>query len=252
MGLAPGADGTMNLVAARSTGLNDEARVINSARLLQEPPYQPGMEPYQGTSSFGRVPPGHPWLPGSVNSNRRHVFCEDLDGDGRTEVVTDVNGTWNRVGVWDVNGGPKYLVDFGPRSEFSTHDESLNMGATNVRGLILADLDGDGRQEIVVALWRGLILALNSRCEKVWARRLPSPPTVLAGATLPGEKTPWLVAGCEDGSVLVLNGRGTPIRAGSVPGRPTGIAVLADSKRDPYAAIGTEEGEVRTFQLSRE
>jgi hypothetical protein len=33
-----------------------------------------------------------------------HILYEDMDGDGTKEVVSETNGTWNRVTVWDVNG----------------------------------------------------------------------------------------------------------------------------------------------------
>ena len=46
--------------------------------------------------------------------NRHHLFYEDLDGDGSKEVISEINGTWNRVTVWSAGGRALYDASFGP------------------------------------------------------------------------------------------------------------------------------------------
>jgi hypothetical protein len=160
---------------------------------------------------------------------RRHVFVEDLDGDGQKEVAGEIDGTWNRIGVWAADGSPLFNVHLGP-GEFEPPPKPCPR--RNVRGLDVADVDGDGKQEMA----GGLVLALNHRCEKVWSKRLPSPPTVLACVR---SQEPWIAVGCEDGTLIALDGRGEILRVGRAQGRPECIAVL-----DGMAVGGTDAGEV--------
>ena len=82
-------------------------------------------------------------------------------------MVSEINGTWNRVTVWSEDGRALHNVHLGPGERIPTD---------NVRDFDVVDLDGDGRKTLLTALSGGLILALNHRCERVWSRRLPSPP----------------------------------------------------------------------------
>ena len=163
--------------------------------------------------------------------SRKHIFYEDLDGDGKREVASEVNGTWNRVSVWAEDGTPLYNAHFGPGQRIPTD---------NMRDLDIADLDGDGRKEIVAAISSGLVVALDCRCKKVWARRMPSPPTVLACVRTDGGTR--VVVGCEDGSLIVLDGKGETVGAGQVDGRPTCILVV-----DETVVVATDRGEVKAL-----
>jgi len=177
---------------------------------------------------FHNVPPGHTYVGGWSAQNRSHLFYTDLDGDGRKSVVSEVNGTWNRVTVWDPSGEAKAGVNFGPGPKSP---------AKTVRDLDILDLDGDGRQEILVALADGLLIALNPQCERLWSTRLPSPAAALVA--LPGK----VLCALDDGQVLRLGADGRAMAAGRVPQRPTSAERLPDGR----VLVVTQAGELVVF-----
>ena len=179
--------------------------------------------------AFGDVPGGHTSIGGWACMSRDHIYYADVDGDGESEVVSEINGTWNRLTVWAADGTPKYNLQLGPGDPIP---------ARNVRDLALVDINSDGLPEMVVALASGLILATTGRCEPLWSRRLDSPPTVLAAYS----GCNGLLAACEDGTVIVLNDEG----------EVTGVTTLDGSARHAQTvnggvAFGTETGEVAVF-----
>jgi hypothetical protein len=118
-----------------------------------------------------------------------------------------------------------------------------------MRDLDVADLDGDGKQEILAAVSNGLVVALDCRCRKIWAKKLPSPPTVLKTMTPPNAKTPRIVVGCQDGSVFVLDGKGAIIRSGKITGAPTRIAALDEANPGLGVLLATSKGNVALFRI---
>jgi len=229
--LVPGPNGSVNLLAARKYNGTNTVRIINNKKL----------DP--GERGFYSVPPGHTYVGGWSSMNRYHLFCEDLDGDGTKEVISEINGTWNRVTVWTLEGKPLYDASFGPGARIS--GPGARFPTKNMRDLEIADLDGDGKKEILAATSSGLIVALNYKCEKLWATRLDRPPTVMKCMTPQGAKLPWIIVGCEDGSVVVLDGKGQVIRLGKVTGRPTCIEGLPG----PEVLLATQKGEVKAFEV---
>ena len=175
--------------------------------------------------SFDGVPPGHANIGGWACMSRKHIFYEDMAGAGEKVVVSEINGTWNRVTVWAEDGTPLYNANFGP-------GESIP--AQNVTDLDVGDLNGDGKKEIVAALASGYVIALDHRCERIWAEKLANAPAVLQ--CVDGEI--WV--GCEDGALRVLDGGGEVVRRGEMKGRPTRIERLGDG-----VLLGTAEGEVK-------
>jgi hypothetical protein len=179
--------------------------------------------------AFADVPEGHSDIGGWACMSRGHIYYTDVDGDGQPEVMSEINGTWNRLTVWAADGTPKYNLQLGPGDAIP---------ARNVRDLELVDIDGDGLPEIVAALSSGLVLAANGRCMPLWTRRLDSPPTVLAAFP---DRDGLLVA-CEDGSVVALDGEG----------KITGVATMDGSARHALqvnggVALGTDTGQVAVF-----
>jgi hypothetical protein len=227
--IVPGPDGTLNLLAARHSNGTNTVRIINNEKL----------EP--GERGFYSVPPGHTYVPGWSSMNRHHLFYQDLDGDGRGEVVSEINGTWNRVTVWSVDGTPLYDASFGPGDRIP---------AKNMRDLDIADLDGDGKQEIIVATSGGLVVALDHQCRKLWATRLQSPPTVMK-CMRAADRAPWVVVGCEDGTVPVLDGAGELIRRGAVGATPSCIASCPAPGGTPVVLLATTRGEIRGFRIGQ-
>ena len=219
--LIDGPEGSVNLLVARQPTEVHTVAVVNNRTLDPRP------------RGFHGVPPGHTYIPGWQSMSRRHLFYEDVDGDGRREVVSEVNGSWNRVSVWAEDGTPLHNVNLGPGERHP---------ALNVRDLDLADLDGDGKKEILAATSGGRVMALDCQCRKVWVRRLPSPPTVLACVRSDGRV--WIAVGCEDGTLIAMDGKGEVFGRSSVRGRPTCIGVLGG-----VAVVGTDEGEVKGWTV---
>ena len=171
---------------------------------------------------------------GWASMSRDHLFYEDLDGDGSKVVVSEINGVWNRVTVWKSDGTPLYNAQFGPGEVIP---------ARNMRGLDVADLNGDGKQEIITATSGGLVVALSCKCEKLWSRRMTSPPTVLKAVTPQAAAAPVILVGCEDGGVVVLDGKGQVIRRGQVKGAPTRIEEMLLEGGRKVVVVGTSQGQ---------
>ena len=222
-----GPEGSINLLASRKYNGGNTVAIINNKTLDSRP------------RGFHTVPSGHTYVPGWSSMNRHHLFYEDLDGDGVKEVISEINGTWNRVTVWDAAGKALYDASFGPGDRIP---------AKNMRDLDIADLDGDGKKEILAATSSGLVVALDYQCRKVWSRRLASAPTVMKAVTPPGADTPWIVVGCQDGSVVVLDGTGEPIRSGQVTGFPNCIEAISIDAQ-PVVLLATNKGEVKGFEV---
>ncbi|MDE2998397.1 MAG: hypothetical protein OXU79_04880 [Gemmatimonadota bacterium] len=219
--LIDGPEGNIDLLIARQPTDSHAMAVVNNLEL----------DPKQ--RAFRDVPDGHTDIGGWACMSRKHIFHEDLDGDGKKEVVSEINGTWNRVTVWTEDGRALHNVHLGP---------GQRIPADNVRDFDVFDLDGDGRKELLAALSGGLILALDHRCEKVWSRRLPSPPAVMAAVR--AESGARVVAGCEDGTLVVLDGVGEVVRSGRLTGRPTCIETF-----DGTVVVATDEGQVSGWRV---
>jgi len=223
-----GPNGSLNLLAARKyNGVNTVA-IINNKTLDPDP------------RGFYSVPSTSTYVPGWASMNRHHLFYEDLDGDGTKEVISEINGTWNRVTVWQANGQALYDASFGPGERIP---------ARNMRDLDIADLDGNGKKEILAATSSGLLVAFDHTCTKIWAKRLNSPPMVMKCLIpQPGLK-PRIVVGCEDGTVLALNGQGKVICSGKMAGRPTHIAELRNSSGQIMPLLTSDKGIIKAFML---
>ena len=212
-------DGSINLVASRKITDGPTCGVINSKTLDPTP------------RSFYAVPAGHTYVSGWMAQTRHHIFHTDLDGDGKKEVISEITGSWNRVTVWDEQGSPLFNAQFGPGEPFPSR---------NICDLDIGDINGDGKQEIVVALAEGLVVTFNNRCEKLWARRLSSSPNVLCIA---GRD---ILIGSRDDSVTLLDETGNPIGAGKVEGEPTHIVAVGNRY-----IIATSKGQLIAYDIGR-
>jgi len=222
-------DGSKNLLAARKYNGTNTVAIINNKTLTP------------GRRGFISVPSGHTYMPGWSSMNRHHLFYEDLDGDGTREVISEINGTWNRVCVWSASGAPLYSANFGP---------GRRIPAKTMRDIDVADLDGDGKKEIVAITSYRMVLALDSKCEKLWAKRLPVAATVAACIRPKGEKQARVVLGCNDGRLRVLDPKGQLVRVGEVAGQAAKIEPFVDADGNSLVAVGTNKGEVSVFLIT--
>ncbi len=226
--LIDGPGGTKNLLAARKYNGTNTVAIINNKVLDARP------------RGFITVPAGHTYMPGWSSMNRHHLFHEDLDGDGTREVISEINGTWNRVCVWSADGKPLYAANFGPGPRIPKR---------TMRDLDVCDLDGDGKKEIVTATSSHLVVALDSKCNKLWTAYLTSPANVLACIHPKGQKKSQIVLGCDDGGVRILDADGKLARKGTVAGRPDCIQRLTDANGNQLVAIGTHKGGLSVFEV---
>ncbi|MBT3380636.1 MAG: hypothetical protein HN406_33865, partial [Lentisphaerae bacterium] len=225
--LTNGPDASTNLLIARQPTDSHALAVLNNKTMKLG-------------RSFHGVPSGHTSVSGWACMSRGHIFYQDLDGDGTQEVVSEINGRWNRVTVWDEAGRPLHNAQFGPGATIPNK---------NMRDLDVADLDGDGKKEIVVGTSAGLVVALDHTCERLWSRRLASSPLVLGCYRPAGATEPWVVVGCHDGTVLALDGAGKTVREASVTGSPTGIDSI-ETPAGMMVLIASSKGEVRGLRLT--
>lgn len=217
--LVPGPEGSVNLLASRKITDGPSLGVINNRTLDPAP------------RGFYAVPANHTHVSGWMDQTRHHIRVDDLDGDGKKEVVSEITGAWNRVTVWDLQGRPLHNVQFGP---------GASGGGRDIRDLDIGDFDGDGKKEIVVALSSGLVVALNHRCEKLWSKRLSSPPVVLQ---VVGNS---VVVASESGSVMMLDGRGDIISQDKLSGRPVCVQKLTSAS---LVVVASVNGEVKAFPV---
>lgn len=223
-----GPDGSLNLLASRKYNGNNTVAIINNKTL----------DP--GPRGFNSVPPGATYVPGWSSMNRHHIFYEDMDGDGVKEVISEINGTWNRVTIWQADGKALYDASFGPGDRIP---------ARNMSDIDIADLNSDGKKEILAATSSGLIVVLDNQCRKLWAKHLTSAATVMKCLTPKSSDKSWVVIGCEDGTVVVLDDRGEVIRSGRLHGRPVHIDKFASSGVSSMVLLATDKGDIKAFRL---
>jgi len=220
--LNPRADGSIDLLFAKEPTETHAVYVLNNKQMNLH-------------YAFHGVPAGHTYVGGWANMSRDHLFIADLDGDGKKEAVSEVNGIWNRITVWDEDGAALYNAQFGPGSPIPTR---------NIRDLEVADLNGDGKLEVIAATSAGLLVVLDSHLRKLWSVRLPVAATVLQAVTTKG--APALIVGLQNGDVLQLDGQGKTMLRGHVDGTPNEImGVTAEGKSQ--VVITTSKGAVAGF-----
>lgn len=222
-----GADGSRELLAARWPNGYDSLHIINSTSLKRR-------------SGFRSVPPGHTVFSPWTGVNRVRIFWEDLDGDGTNELASATNGDWNRVSIWSGDSKPLYNAQLGPGTK--------GPGST-IADMDVADLDRDGRKEILVARTDGTLLVLDHTCEKVWARRLPFPLRLLRCVGRGTGVLRRIVVAGGDGTVLILDNAGTPLCAGDLSGRPDHIVVSHDAGR-PVVYMASHKGQLKGFPVA--
>lgn len=216
-----GPEGSLNLLASREYNGTNTAAILNNITLDPKP------------RGFHTVPPGHTYVGGWTSLNRHHIFYEDLDGDGNREVICEVNGTWNRVTVWDETGKALYDASFGPGN---------SIPARNIRDLEITDLDSDGRKEILVGLADRLLVVLDHQCRRKWSIHLESAPELVHG------KNGMIFLALENGEIQFLDSTGKLIKAGAVKGCPVQMAAYERDGRT-YLCIGTSQGELSAFEI---
>ncbi|NMC74892.1 MAG: hypothetical protein GYA56_11150 [Geobacteraceae bacterium] len=145
-------------------------------------------------SLYDGMPPGftqmHAWLQRGVSA----LEVADLDGDGSDEVAYTLSGHWNELRVYEGSGAARWVRAFGPD----------RAGGSFMTALEVADLDGDGRNEVLTGTKMGWLHAFDRRGNLLWQRRFHSGISALAARGNTGR----VAVGCEDGALLLLDGAG--------------------------------------------
>ncbi len=221
--IIPTAEDILTLLAARKyNGFNAVAMIDNKS--LNPAP-----------RGLHTVPEGHTYIGGWSSMNRYHLFFEDFDGDGEKELMSEINGSWNRVTVWDKYGTAKYDASFGPGDRIP---------ALNIRDMDTADLDGDGTPEILVAEKTGLLVALTGKCERLWGVNVGGSPVVMGAHRPVDGNVPVIVVALEDGTVKALDSAGAVLKQGNVEGTPVCVEKLGDGS----LALALDSGAVVLFR----
>lgn len=227
--LVDGPHGTKNLLSScKFNGVNDVG-ILNSETLDPKP------------RGFMSVPAGHTQVDGWSSMNRRRLFYEDLEGRGTRDVISEINGTWNRVCVWSVDGRPKAAANFGPGPKIP---------AVTIHDLDVCDLDGDGKKEIVTSTAYSMVVALDCMCNKLWAKRLPAAAVTLNCVRPRGSEKAVIVLGCNDGQLRVLDARGSLVHRALLPDPAVCAQRLARADGREVIAIGTASGASVLFKVT--
>jgi outer membrane protein assembly factor BamB len=134
---------------------------------------------------------------------------------------------------------------FGPGSASPRTSWQKRVQTPNMRGLAIADLEGDGKKELCVITSRGLAILLNHRCEKLWAQPLPSDPTAITAIGAQRGQTGRLIVGCREGGVYVLDARGKFLAQNNLGSTVVRAARLGGNQ----VTLATAEGRVVAFRI---
>jgi len=223
--LLDAADGSRNLLAARWQSDRPNFAIVNSRKLEVE------------RFGYDGVPEGHTFVNGWMVMNRLDNFYADLDGDGKKEIVSAINGIWNRVTVYSETGKPMYNVQIGPGS---------TAPRSNIRMMDVGDISGGKEPEVILGLSSGHVNVLNGQLKTIWSRQLSSPPVVVK--LMKGKGMNWLCTGSEDGTILAIDAVGNVLKRGNVKGRPVDVQLMQTPK-GAMAVIISDSGDVFGFRL---
>jgi hypothetical protein len=226
--LTPGNEGSTNLLISQWPNGFDDLAIVNSRTMAV------------AGRGYYAVPAGHTFVGGWTAQNRTALVYEDLDGDGQQEVATAINGTWNRVSVYSAQGQPLANAQFGPGSSSEPRAQLRDMDA--------ADVNDDGKQELVVATADGLVVVLDHQCRRLQSHRLPSAPVSLRCVAATAPHAQWIVVGCDDGTVAVLDSAGQVSALGKVTGRPVHLQVLT-TPAGHVLVFATDQGEIQGLRV---
>jgi len=158
------------------------------------------------------------------------VAVEDVDGDGRPEVICGTNRGEN-LRVFDAGEG--------------TFRWGHNLGDV-ITGVAVGAFDG--RRAVVAGSRSFSVSAFYADGEEAWTCNVGAPVGVLQVCDVNGDGETEVLAGCEDGGVRVIDGRGEKV--GRIPGegRVTGIwHGRLRAQEGPVMLVGTSDGVLRAL-----
>ncbi|MBN1671385.1 MAG: hypothetical protein JXR37_10150 [Kiritimatiellae bacterium] len=169
----------------------------------------------------------------------RDLKVADLDGDGVDDLVAAWSGHWNEIKVFDGAAGkedPTWMKYFGP--DFVDWIYDGYMRNAFVAAVEVADMNGDGKRQVLVGLKSGWLHAYDHTGRTLWRRHFPD--TGVRGlAAVPG----GVAVGLRDGRLLLLNARGQTVRTADLGASVEALALVNGNG----LVGGTRDGTLAAF-----
>ena len=159
----------------------------------------------------------------------------DLELDGTSEVIVARSGHWNDLRTYSADGSTCHWIhSFGPANPMKIQQKN---GRHFIRDTLVADIFGDNKLEVTVALANGYIMVFSADGETVWTDNSE-------GAAILGTRDNRLLAGFDDGflrSFDLINNQTSTAQLGS------GITALETRNNDGNLYAGTVQGGLFTL-----
>jgi len=169
----------------------------------------------------------HAWMQNGIGD----IVVGDLDSDGRDEVAYTITGAFNELRVYrGQTGKPLWMKYFGPDKQ---ERSSMHL-------LPMTDIDGNGRNDIVVGSPTGRVIAYDHTGRTLWQQGVGSRINAIA---VSGTRQ-RVAVGCADGSVYLYSGTGALLKSDNL-GAPVN-SVIAEENR---VTAGSEKGIVRSYEM---
>ncbi|MBT7165035.1 MAG: PQQ-like beta-propeller repeat protein, partial [Victivallales bacterium] len=178
--------------------------------------------------------------PNSFSQGNAFLHAVSLPNDVSGVLRTLCGPNWNQICMNNIKDGKAlWCRDVGPGG-------SRAKLAEYIPGAALCDLDDDGTAEIVAGFGNGWVTALSATDgQQLWATRLPRPVCSFSSTTAKGA----FLAGCDDGTWMQLNARGTVGHQRAIAGKPSLCASLGNGTRaDPTWIATNHAGRVLALQ----
>ncbi|MBM4085671.1 MAG: hypothetical protein FJ272_12855, partial [Planctomycetes bacterium] len=164
------------------------------------------------------------------------IRAADVDGDKTNEVL--IAGQDNYVHLHDADGKRRWMHNVG--------------GA--VSGLAVADVNGDGKPEIIAttAELNYNVLALTADGKRLWQAKAGEEVNALAVGNVTGRGRPDIVVGTDGGEVLVLDGAGKKVVGAALSSAVAKLSLCpAGTPGRQDVLVGLKDGQVRRLGVAR-
>ncbi len=190
----------------------------------------------------------------------RHIYCLDSDGGLRWAVECKGTAMYSAPVLGDIGAGACVLAGAGddlircisPAGEVLWTQRGVGAGSIEV-DLSLADIDGDGVDELVYAHTGRAIQALNRRGRIIWSTAYSGgdQPFGPSAGDVNGDGWPELLLTQRSGPTLrVLDRTGALMEEHDLPGGMVGAPVIADIDGDgllEVLAVAHRTGQLRCY-----